>query len=747
VTPREVEVLRLVGDRLSNREIAALLHLSERTVESHVSALLRKLAAPDRLALVRAAASVAAGPPRTPLPRPLSSFVGREKEVDELRSLLPRHRLLTLVGPAGCGKTRLALEAVRELAGTPVPVLVDLAPVPPRSDVVQAFADALGVAGRTTDLRDRLRQLLGEGSHRLVVDDCEHVVGPVAELLGDLLASAAGLHVLATSRQPLLVPGEVVHELAPLPVPADTDDPAAVLDAAAGRLFADRGAAALPGFAVTAGNARAVATLCRRLDGLPLALELAAARLRVFSPAELLARLGDRLEVLADGPPGAAGRHRTLATALAWSHDLLDDDERLLLERCAVFPGGFDYDTLVDVVAQPPLDRARVARLFPRLLDRSLVSASRDGSSTVYRLLDSVRHFALERLTARGAVGEARERHARTHLATAAALGPALRGAGQGAALRWLDQRWPDCRIAVRWAMAEGHEALVRRLVTGIGTAWESAGVREDLFEWLDELAGRNGPDGPPGVQDHVTRAVLLCFRDVGEALAAARDAATTASTGTPHDRALARLALGWAYAQARDPRAGATLQQAAEQLEATGDGWHHAFAVQGRGDAEEDADTAVAHLARAAALFGALADDVKRANCLSQMALRSIDAGQSTAEARVWLDEAGRLADRAGSRHERLHADLFRARLDQFRGEPSGAEFARLLAEFRRLGDRRCTARSLLGAGEAALAEGDRRSARVLLTECAQVARATGEATDATRALRLLADAADGEG
>ncbi|MFD0478544.1 ATP-binding protein [Nonomuraea thailandensis] len=439
MTARESEVLWLVGDRLQNQEIAARLRVSERTVESHVSSLLRKLGGSNRLALVEAAARLrAAREPLDGLPRPLSSFVGRDGEAGDVLGLLEAYRMVTLTGPPGTGKTRLALHLAHAASGLPPAVLIDLAPVTSARNgtgaaVERAFADALGVVGQEHQLRTLIRQTLAEGGHWLVVDNCEHVTTAAASLLADLLATTSHLRVLATSHGALHLDGEAVYEIPPLPLPDELGGPAEILRSGAGRLFADRAAAASPGFEVTAGNARQVATLCRRLDGLPLAIELAAARVRFFTPGELLARLDDRFALLTDGARGAPGRHRTLEEALAWSYELLSEEERLLLERCSVFPGGFDYDTAARVVAYPPLEPGGLVRIFSRLLDRSLISSLRRADSTEYRLLESVRQFAQRRLAARGEAGTAREQHARHHLGHAVASVPDLRGRDQGA--------------------------------------------------------------------------------------------------------------------------------------------------------------------------------------------------------------------------------------------------------------------------------------------------------------------------
>ncbi|GAA3447462.1 ATP-binding protein [Planomonospora venezuelensis] len=745
VTPRELEVLRLVGDRLQNQEIAARLRLSERTVESHVSSLLRKLGGSNRLALVETAARLRAGRgPRRVLPRPLSSFVGRARETGDVRRLLDAHRMVTLTGPAGTGKTRLALYLAHAVTALPPAVLVDLAPLSPGDAVERVFADALGVVGEEHRLRALIRGTLAEGRHWLVVDNCEHVTAPVAELLAELLAATDHLHVLATGHEALHLAGEAVYEIPPLPLPAEPGDPAAVLDSGAGRLFAERAATASPGFEITAGNARQVAAICRRLDGLPLAIELAAARIRFFTPAELLARLDDRFALLTDGARGAPNRHRTLEEALTWSYELLSEDERLLLERCSVFPGAFDYDTAAQVLAHPPLDPAGLIRVFSRLLDRSLVSSRHREETTEYRLLDSVRQFAHRRLLARGAAGTAHEEHARHHLRRAVAAVPDLRGRDQAAALRWIDQRSADLRAALRWVLDRGDTAAAWEFIAGIGTAWEVVGCSGEIFDWLGRLLQRPLPDGDLGFRAAITCAVVLCYQDAERAREHAEHAHRMAAGGTDHDRALALLALGWTmrYGERRAESPG-HLARATALFERLGDDWHRAMALSGYVFVA-DVDATLTRLAHAAELFGGLGDHVGRANCLNEMAIRAIERQIRLDDVPGWLAESARLARISGNDHERLHAELYRATFDQHRGEHvvAQARFAGLLAEFRRIGDLRCAVRCLLGLGRAAGFDGDDEHARRYFAEGARAAVGLGDVRITALGLRLLAGA-----
>ncbi len=365
VTEREAEVLLAVAERLRNREIAGRLHVSVRTVESHVAALLRKLGVADRAALAEMGAELGrTAPADALLPVPLTSLVGRQSETSQLTALVDAHRLVTLTGAGGVGKTRLALH-VATVHADPFPDgvrLADLAPVAP--DMVgDTLARALGVVPQPgCSLRDILREVAGETRCLLVVDNCEHVVAEAAEIVADLLTAGGPLRVLATSREPLGVPGEVSYQVQALPVPTQLDScraaNAGTYDAV--RLFVDRAATVSPGFTLTDAIAPAVAALCQRLDGLPLAIELAASRVRSFGPAELVEHLDQRFELLSAGARTAAPRHRTLRGAIDWSYELLSDGERAMFDRLGVFPADFDYEAVRSVHGADDPDGAAV---------------------------------------------------------------------------------------------------------------------------------------------------------------------------------------------------------------------------------------------------------------------------------------------------------------------------------------------------------------------------------------------------
>jgi predicted ATPase/DNA-binding SARP family transcriptional activator len=349
------------------------------------------------------------------IPARVTSFVGREREIAEVRRLLGRTRLLTLTGPGGAGKTRLAQEVARvEAAALPAGAWqVDLIPITDRHLVADTVAAALGLPPAVGG--DPLRALASQlGRRRLLVvlDNCEHLLAECARVAVALRAACPGVTVLATSREPLYVDGEVVLRVPSLALPAQgvEFDHQALTDLASIRLFIDRTRDIRPDFTLDAGNAAAVVDICRRLDGMPLAIELAAARMAHLEPAEIASRLIDALSVL--GRPGSANRHATLRATLDWSHELLTPAEQTLLRRLAVFQGGTSLDAAERVVEGNAMPRALVLDVLGRLVDKSLVQVDRDGGRSRYRLLETIRQLAAERLDYAGETRRVRDAHA-----------------------------------------------------------------------------------------------------------------------------------------------------------------------------------------------------------------------------------------------------------------------------------------------------------------------------------------------
>ena len=427
------------------------------------------------------------------LPVRLTPLVGRDAELGAVTSALAGSRLLTLTGPGGAGKTRLALAAAAEAAAAGTDVAwVELAPVEDQEAVAATVAGRLGVpetpgvdpaaaiAGYVT-AHYAARPLL------VVLDNCEHLAAAIARLTEYLLAECPGLSVLATSREPLAVEGERAWPVPPL---GDAD---AVL------LFADRARLVAPSFAITDANAAAVGELCGKLDRLPLAIELAAARMRVLSVRQLTERLGDVFGVLTGGARSAPARHQALRATLDWSHDLLTADERAVFRRLAVFSGGFSLAAAERVAAFGDIAPGQVLDLLTRLADKSLVRVEHER----YHLLATIREYAAEQLAAAAEPGEARRAHLAYFTEFAEQAGPRVEraaAAGLEAELDSLDLEQANLRTASEFARQAGDAVAALRIAGQLGRYAYLRGHYHEIRQWMD-LAVAAGPDAPPGLR------------------------------------------------------------------------------------------------------------------------------------------------------------------------------------------------------------------------------------------------------
>ncbi|WP_048821461.1 AfsR/SARP family transcriptional regulator [Streptomyces ipomoeae] len=432
--------------------------------------------------------------PRGNLPARLTSFVGRDADIDTIRDDLTTARLVTLLGPGGAGKTRLSQE-VGEAVAAALPDgvwLAELAPVDDPSNVPEAVLTALGaretvlrgagaeemrvVADRDDNPLARLIEHCARRRMLLVLDNCEHVVAAAAHLVEQLLQRCPGLTVLATSREPLGVPGELVRPVEPLAEPY------------ALRLLADRGAAARPGFTI-ADDPDAAAEICRRLDGLPLAIELAAARLRMLTPRQIADRLDDRFRLLTSGSRTVLPRQQTLRAVVDWSWELLDEDEREVLRRLSVFAGGCDLAAAEAVCGPAALEA------LGSLVDKSLVVATPAPRGEMrYRLLETVAEYAGERLAESGTRLAAERAHLMYYRELVRTTDPLLRGFGQRAASELLELEYENIRTALRHAVAERDEQEALCLTLSLAWYWHMRDLKSEARHWSTQVE-RLGPD------------------------------------------------------------------------------------------------------------------------------------------------------------------------------------------------------------------------------------------------------------
>lgn len=429
------------------------------------------------------------------LPASVSSFIGREQELHELRQRLREQRLVTLTGTGGTGKTRLALKAVtNELNHFADGVwLVELAGISTQNLVAQSIARVFALP-EVPELAptERLSAFLQSKHLLLILDNCEHLIQEVAQITAFLLARCPRLALLATSREPLAISGEAILRVPPLHLPDPTPPAewATLLRYDAIRLFVERAHALEPLFQLTASNAEAIVEICYRLDGIPLALELASARANVLTAQEIAARLNDGFALLAARPlSGIELRHQTLQAAIDWSYTLLTAEEQALLHRLAVFASGFTLDTAEAICSEGQINQEQILDLLSSLVRKSLVVAETTSRSQArYRLLETIREYAFEKLAQVGEVIWLRNRHLDLFLARAEEAAPRLHDAYQQLWLNWLEGEHDNLRSALDWALA--HERIEEglRIANALTRFWEIRGYVREGLGWFEQL-------------------------------------------------------------------------------------------------------------------------------------------------------------------------------------------------------------------------------------------------------------------
>ena len=505
------------------------------------------------------------------LPAQLTSFVGRDAELAQVRGLLSENRLLTLTGAGGAGKTRLAIEVAGRLSGEFADGVwcVDLAPLTDPELVPLTVARAFGLPdqpGRST--MDILIRFVADRQMLVVLDNCEHLLDASATLVNELLGAAAGLTLLATSREPIGVAGEVSWRV-----------PSLSLADEALELFTDRARRARPDFTVADDNAAVVAEICTRLDGLPLAIELAAARVRALSLAEILDSLHDRFRLLTGGARTAVPRQQTLRASVDWSHALLSEPERVLFRRLAVFQAGFDFDAAQTVASDGEVERYQVLDQLTLLVDKSLVVAENASGRTRYRLLETVRQYAQEKLGESGEADAVRASH-RDHFTKMAALLDAPAGSNYEQLLEQAETEIDNLRAAFARSRENSDIELALTLASSLQPLWQARGRLREGLGWFDAALAdldANLPGVTPAVRaralaDRATHAIRMGFADsldqAQQALAIARD------VGDPALLARALTPCGYIAAFTNPAVGHGYFAEAIELARSVGDGW-----------------------------------------------------------------------------------------------------------------------------------------------------------------------------
>ncbi len=726
------------------------------------------------------------------LPRRLTSFIGRETEIEEVRRLLATTRLLTVVGIGGAGKTRLALQVADRMVEEQAHgvYLVELAQVTDPGLVVQTIAASLGVRedpGRP--LIESLKSHLQTRQMLLVLDNCEHLVDAVAGLATELLGAAPGLRLLCTSREALAVAGEAAWRIPSLSVP----DPRGLTDrntlesVEAVRLFVERASEVVPGFVLTDQNAAAITQICRRLDGIPLAIELAASRVRVLTPDQIAARLDDRFRLLAGGSRTAMPRQQTLKAAMDWSYDLLTPQEAAVLRRLAVFSRGCTLDAAEAVCAADGVGSSEVLDLLTRLVDKSLVVVEEEDCENRYRLLETVKQYGRDKLVEFGEATAVRHRHLEWFLTLAERAGPKLRTAEQLEWLNQLDAEYDNIRGALEWALESAHEEVPARMAESLWWFWTLRGHITEGREWLNKTLARAKEPSRVRALTLATAGLLAFFaadypgatalgqeslaigRDLGDGdatgyalavlamVAGARgeyERATslaeeslglTTASGHPWEKGAVASILGSFAFQVGDfARAERLLREGLSVFKNLGDRWGIANALQWLGllsRSRGDYARAAEMLEESLALSRQLGHNWGIASTLLTMALIPIRQGdypRATAHLKESLALFEELGDPASQSH--VHHHLGVVSYYQMDQERARAHLEKSLTLARQIGLKDDLSEVLAVLGRLALQQGDSAKAMELGREALAVSEETGVPWSRAYALRLLA-------
>jgi predicted ATPase/DNA-binding SARP family transcriptional activator len=677
--------------------------------------------APAPASATPAAASPAA-PATSLVPPRLTSFVGRDADVRTTLDQLRTARIVTLTGPGGVGKTTLALETARQAADVHI---VRLAGLAPQADVAESLATQLGL--QTPATGDQAVEAVVEHlRHRhvlLVVDNCEHVIDSAATVIDRVVHGTTGVRILATSREALAVAGETQIAVGPLAVPVETATLEEIAAAPAVRLFLDRARSVRPGLPLDEDACRAIAEICRQLDGMPLAIELAAARAKALPPAEIAGRLRDRFALLTAGPRGSEARHRTLRATIDWSHDLLPADERRLLRRLAVFRGGWTLEAAEEVCGFAGAEPADVPDLLFRLVDRSLVTA--DPATGRFRLLVTIREYASGKLRDAGEEADVARRHLAHYADLAERYG--LLSRFTGPAWDRIAEEQDNLRAALEFG-PRSPDGL--RLTLALIMFW-NYGRRFEGVRAIEALLAGDGLSDDARARLLQAYGFLHVYYPTAESRAASRASlALFEALGDEHNAAIARLTIAFEGQYGGDaPENLALVRRAREVLGDVDRGWWRAMTYHVEGLIElrtSDFEVSAGHFRHSLELFRAADDRLMSSALEAHLGIALRESGRLD-EAVAVLERAADQCRRTGSLHGLAFAlvQLAHTRLDAGRSERVPAELAEADEVAARVRNPRNPAWAAWGRARLALAAGD----------------AVAAADDCRRAAELLAD------
>lgn len=660
------------------------------------------------------------------LPAPTTTFIGRAQAIAEIKRLLPTARLLTLTGPGGCGKSRLAVRIATELTPTfPDGVVwVELAALTEPTLAAQVVAHTLGIPDQSgVAPLDAICDVLRTRRLLLILDNCEHLIDTAARVVEAILVTCPGVRLLATSREALNIDGETAWVVSPLSLPTHPDASVdAIEQSDAVRLFLDRAAAVVPSFALTPANVEAVTQICMRLDGIPLAIELAAARVKVLTPDDIAARLHDCFRLLTVGRRTALPRHQTLQAAVDWSHDLLTEPERVLFRRLSVLAGGFTLETAEAICASAGIAAVDVLDLLARLVDKSLVVVVEREAETRYRLLEPLRQYAADRLITAGEERAIARRY-RDWFVALAERSANLEDAAQAAWLARFDAEYDNLRAVLRAAVEEHAPDTIIRIGDALWMYWLIRGYLNEGRQWLESALAELSE--PTTGQARALRAAGVLTFYLGEYDRAAQLLSRSLAMGIALD---ASTVIGEAhYALGTVAQARGDYGRSSEEYERSLPHFRAANATRGLGLAlnglglmclyRGERERAVALCEEGSGCFRDIGDTRSLAGALTNLGIIAMDQGDYERATRL-CEEGLTLRRRLGDRGGLAHTETILGRIAMETGDRTGAvaHYRAALALRQQTGETEGMLAPIEGLAAVASAEGDpTRAARLL--------------------------------